>query len=50
MCLEIEGIEKTTFPLYFTVCNYGEAGNYVGEKPYIAGKKGSLCPSGKTCI
>ena len=35
---------------YLTVCNYGPAGNYYGEKPYINGKAGSKCSSGSKCF
>ncbi|XP_072031411.1 uncharacterized protein [Amphiura filiformis] len=30
------------------VCNYGEGGNYIGEKPYIPGRACSRCPAGYT--
>jgi len=35
---------------YLTVCNYGPAGNYYGEKPYLNGKAGSKCSSGSKCF
>nr|XP_011427503.2 GLIPR1-like protein 1 [Crassostrea gigas] len=31
---------------YNYVCNYGPAGNWVGRRPYIAGRQCSRCPSG----
>lgn len=34
---------------YLVVCNYGPAGNYVGQKPYSSGTSCSACPSGNTC-
>ncbi|NEO69085.1 CAP domain-containing protein [Moorena sp. SIO3H5] len=30
------------------VCNYGQGGNYRGQKPYLAGATASSCPSGYT--
>ncbi|XP_041456682.1 cubilin-like [Lytechinus variegatus] len=32
-------------PATILVCNYGEGGNYVGQKPYVSGPPCSQCPS-----
>jgi len=49
-CDSIQGIGKQDGPQYLTVCTYGPAGNYVGQKPYINGVAKSKCPEGKTCL
>ena len=63
VCEKLEGVESPEgLPVYFTVCNYGKSGNVVNYKkfrdtgieeielPYINGKTGSQCPTGKTCL
>lgn len=44
-CKHINGL---SYGGTYVVCNYSPAGNWVGEKPYKSGEKGSSCPSGTT--
>jgi len=42
-CPSLEGAENTGEPIYLTVCNYGNAGNWVEgseQKPYVADPHG----------
>ena len=32
------------------ICNYGPAGNYIGQKPYKSGTTCSQCEEGTTCV
>nr|CUU99883.1 hypothetical transcript [Hymenolepis microstoma] len=36
-------------PVYLYVCQYKPPGNYIGEKPYNAGRRCSECPRETTC-
>ncbi|XP_062609361.1 GLIPR1-like protein 1 [Saccostrea cucullata] len=35
---------------YIYVCNYGPAGNFSGQKPYVRGRRCSRCPRGYRCF
>nr|CDS29757.2 peptidase inhibitor 16 [Hymenolepis microstoma] len=37
-------------PTYLYVCQYQAPGNYIGQKPYIAGPSCQDCPSGTSCM
>ena len=42
-CPSLEGAENPGEPIYLTVCNYGNAGNWVegsDQKPYVADPHG----------
>ena len=43
-CATVTGLPPTFNNGQFVTCNYNPAGNFIGQRPYVAGATGSQCP------